>query len=281
MGISNFLKSIVISKELVERDEVIEQAKDVFKRLSEFSERDYSNVVVKSDNLIKNTSNLFEVKSEEVLTKITKFNKEFILSYEEEFINAITKYVSKKFIKDQASLQEGLILGYIYNISAYVSYLEDFILYTIYKSENEEYIGRVITNRLVNSYTFITGAVKDFRDDGLDNFISGLPELDDETVTDIDDSILSFKISNIFKKNPIVVSDGFVGNIYLYLGRWFVERDLKKADDMEVKKRLLELKLLELKNKDRKDKDLEKSIAYYTKKVKEYEREIDSLRSVE
>lgn len=201
-----------------------------------------------------------------------------INSISSEFISLVDKEIPDLLGKDVVTIKQAYILNIVTNLTNFVLYTADVILYIINLIDNKingkalPYVKfKLIEIRTdLNKYGKLIMLFKDSK-----TLITEINKLSkDRLLIDSKDNGTINMVSSFGKtKIPLVM---FIGNPIYHIKMWLVDKSINRYEVLKEKKKLTELKILELKARQNGENDpkLQKAIEYHEDKLEAIEYKI-------
>lgn len=292
---NNFINSIVSffsnGYHTIKRDDVI--------RLLEDSLNNYETNVLPSIDSLIDSKELKEIKSSLVLHELAlacdmqqkdasnvlnklKLSFENIVKNKRVIFTLIERGMSPVSTDRSIKAKDAAIVRLVSDLETMGLYMMD-LLNIVVIGNSDTSLPPIRIKEIKNNIPTFGELYKSYGD--IKTFNNLLKEIDDMSTVSLDISnsdveAISYALGS--EKAPALpLAKGFVGNPFYHIGMYMVDRDFKKADELELKAKLISLRLLELKQRQERapTDELSKQIDVYEEELANLEYKIAKLRS--
>jgi len=273
MDIFNYFKTAVSRQDMVDKAVELEERFELLSTMFEEAKLArididirYLNPILVNSGLKFKTATEFSVLMEQHMFELKTFSRGLA-----KLADDLPEVMTRKTLP----LKAGFVLAHLGALSNIVSYVSDTALMLTYN--DEVFINPIKTRSFLEGRSEMGGILKDNYGKMKAKLKAG-SALSSTYITPDESANDNSVTKDIQKTFP---SKNFRGNPFYHLLLLFVDNDINAIEELNDKKKLLELRLakLRLEAEDGADAALEKRIQYYEDAVSEKEREIQKYRN--
>jgi len=189
----------------------------------------------------------------------------------------IDEFMPNVLVTDNITIRQSAILTLASQLDGAIGYLSDLMTFIVYELNGEKnVIYPNFTKRVLGGGSNFDTIMKSL---SVGKGIYGrIADLSDVQIN-VDKTVLR-EVASDYDLSFSLPSNSFNGNPFYFLGKWWVDFELKRAARYRDMKRITEYKLIQLKEKQERgdvSTTIDKQIEYYEERVKKYDAKIRKL----